>query len=260
MSELDSIWRALSDPTRRQVLDLLRDGPRTTGDLAASFPMSRFGVMKHLGILESAGLLTVKRKGRERWNYLNAVPIRQLYERWVGKYSELWSSTLVNLKELTETQQGESEMRNFEIVQSVEIRVPREKVWKALTTDIGRWWAFHLADEPSEVSLQPRLGGHFVERWGDGEGALWGVVTYLKAGDRLRLEGALGMTGPGHNRYTYDLEQTDTGTKVTVTHYCYGFTEPETEQMYKTGWEELFNTYLKGYLEDGATWEQLKKG
>jgi DNA-binding transcriptional ArsR family regulator len=102
----DFVWKALADPTRRRVLDLLKEGPRTTGDLCEQFDMSRFGVMKHLGILEAAELVTVRRKGRERWNYLNAVPIRRIYERWVSQYAEFWSASLISLKDTVEDPNG----------------------------------------------------------------------------------------------------------------------------------------------------------
>ena len=94
----DKVWKALADPTRRQLLDLLRDSPQTTGQLCDRFEMSRYGVMKHLGILEEAGLVIVRREGRKRYNYINAVPIRHIYERWVNKYSEVWASSLLSLK------------------------------------------------------------------------------------------------------------------------------------------------------------------
>ncbi|MBZ5521084.1 MAG: helix-turn-helix domain-containing protein [Acidobacteriia bacterium] len=78
----DAIWKALADPTRRAMLDVLREGPRTTGALCRRFRrLSRCGVMKHLGILEKAGLVVVRRKGRFRWNYFNSTPIRQIYDR-----------------------------------------------------------------------------------------------------------------------------------------------------------------------------------
>jgi DNA-binding transcriptional ArsR family regulator len=95
----ERVWKALSDPTRRKVLDLLRGGPRTTGDLAAGFPsLSRFAVMKHLAVLERARLILVERRGRERWNHLNPVPIRQIYERWISDYEGLWAGSLLKLK------------------------------------------------------------------------------------------------------------------------------------------------------------------
>ncbi len=105
--DLDPIWKALSDPTRRNLLDLLRDQPRTTGELCARFEMSRYGVMKHLGILEEAGLVLVRREGRKRFNYLNAVPIRAIYERWVSQYAEHWAASLLALKRHVEKDQPE---------------------------------------------------------------------------------------------------------------------------------------------------------
>ena len=95
---LDEVWKALADPTRRRLLDLLKDRPQTTGDLCARLDISRYGVMKHLGILEAAGLVIVRREGRTRYNYLNAVPIRRIYERWVSKYAGVWASSLLALK------------------------------------------------------------------------------------------------------------------------------------------------------------------
>jgi DNA-binding transcriptional ArsR family regulator len=101
--DLDHVWRALAEPTRRALLDMLRDQPATTGQLVERFPaLTRFAVMKHLNVLEDAGLLIVRRRGRERWNYINTVPIRQIYERWMGPYAEQWSSALLRLKEHAE--------------------------------------------------------------------------------------------------------------------------------------------------------------
>jgi len=98
--ELDAVWKALSDPTRRAILDLLRQGPRTTTELVEAFPrLSRFGVMKHIDVLRSADLIDTRDEGRQRVNSLNVVPIRQIYERWVGRFEELWSSHLLRIKE-----------------------------------------------------------------------------------------------------------------------------------------------------------------
>ncbi len=95
-SQHDHFWNALSDPTRRSILDLLGSEPRTTGDLAAAFPhLSRFAVMKHLGVLERAGLVLVRRSGRVRWNHLNAVPLREMYERWVSRLDDQWAESMV---------------------------------------------------------------------------------------------------------------------------------------------------------------------
>lgn len=98
--DLDQIWKALSDPTRRAILDLLRKGSGTTTEIVEAFPdMTRFAVMKHIEVLRNAGLINTRENGRQRINSLNVVPIRQIYERWVGPFAELWSSTLLRIKD-----------------------------------------------------------------------------------------------------------------------------------------------------------------
>ena len=96
----DAIWKALADPTRRAILDLLREGPRPTTVIVEAFPhLSRFGVMKHIEVLRVAGLINTREEGRQRINSLNAVPIRQIYERWMSRYSEYWSDHLLRIQE-----------------------------------------------------------------------------------------------------------------------------------------------------------------
>src|SRR5580658_4155441 len=96
---MDKVFKALADPTRRGLLDELfrRDGQTLTA-LEARIEMSRFGVMKHLGVLEEAGLVTTQKRGREKLHYLNTVPIRLVHDRWVSKYAEPWAATLSALK------------------------------------------------------------------------------------------------------------------------------------------------------------------
>ena len=98
--ELDAVWKALSDSTRRSILDFLRQGPRTTTEIVEAFPhLSRFGVMKHIEVLREANLIHTREESRQRINSLNVVPIRQIYERWVGRFEELWASHLLRVKE-----------------------------------------------------------------------------------------------------------------------------------------------------------------
>ena len=98
--DLDPVWKALSDPTRRAILDLLRNGPKTTTEIVDAFPkMTRHAVMKHIDVLRDVQLINTREEGRRRVNSLNAVPIRQIYERWMDPFTELWSSTLLRLKE-----------------------------------------------------------------------------------------------------------------------------------------------------------------
>ena len=97
---MDEVFKALADSTRRELLDRLRerDGQSLSG-LEEGLPMSRFGVMKHLRVLEEAGLLTTRKRGREKLHFLNPVPIRLIYDRWVSKYSDPWVSGLSGLKD-----------------------------------------------------------------------------------------------------------------------------------------------------------------
>jgi DNA-binding transcriptional ArsR family regulator len=105
----DRVFKALADPTRRFLLDMLftRDG-RTLTELESALEMTRFGVMKHLRILEDAGLITTRREGREKRHFLNPVPIRLIHDRWIDKYTERRVSALIDLKhELESTTQPE---------------------------------------------------------------------------------------------------------------------------------------------------------
>jgi DNA-binding transcriptional ArsR family regulator len=95
----DLIFRALADRRRREILDLIKDEPKTTGDLCAHFKeFDRCTVMQHLGVLERAGLVIIKREGRHRWNYLNSVPIREIYDRWINQYASPSVEILTKLK------------------------------------------------------------------------------------------------------------------------------------------------------------------
>ena len=97
--ELDRVWKALADPTRRAILDQLRDGARTTTEIVDRVPgLTRFGVMKHLSVLREAGLVQSREEGRSVFNTLNVVPIRWIYERWVSEYQDLWVRQLSSLK------------------------------------------------------------------------------------------------------------------------------------------------------------------
>jgi DNA-binding transcriptional ArsR family regulator len=106
--DLDPVWRALANPIRRSILDALRDGPLTTGTIAAlCSDLSRFAVMQHLGVLAEADLVVVRRAGRERYNYLNPVPIQRIHDRWVARYMQPWTEALVDLRDQLETEERE---------------------------------------------------------------------------------------------------------------------------------------------------------
>lgn len=261
-TEETRVWKALGDPTRRELLELLREGPMTTGVLCERFTMTRYGVMKHLDVLEAAGLLLVKREGRQRFNHLNAVPLQRLVRRFVRGFAEVNASRLLDLEQVlaadaeNKTQPESKTMSNdtnlsFHIVQEITYAASKEKVWAAVTRDISKWWGFHIGPNDSEITLDGRVGGVFIERWGDGEGELYGTVTHLRKGQKMTLEGAMGLRGPGVSKYSFELEDSDGATKLTLNHYCHGTRDADTEGSFREGWTELLTKNLKKWVEDG---------
>ncbi|MGO9931588.1 MAG: ArsR/SmtB family transcription factor [Steroidobacteraceae bacterium] len=96
----DLLFKGLADSRRRRILDLLKSGPRTTGELCKRFKgLDRCTVMQHIGVLERAGLIIVRREGRERWNYLNVTPFKEIYDRWISSYAGEAVELLSRLKQ-----------------------------------------------------------------------------------------------------------------------------------------------------------------
>src|SRR6266516_2477394 len=123
---MDAVFKALADPTRRSLLDeLFRQDGQTLEVLARRLPMTRFGVMKHLRVLEEAGLVSTRKRGREKLHFLSPVPIRLVHDRWVSKYAEPWAATLSGLKHRLE----EPMEKVFEIY----IKTTPERLWEAIT-------------------------------------------------------------------------------------------------------------------------------
>ena len=103
----DAVFKALGDARRRTILDLLKGGPKTTGALCDHFThLDRCTVMQHLGVLENAGLVIVKRRGRHRWNHLNPLPIKEIHDRWISRYAVGAVELLARLKRELEGEQG----------------------------------------------------------------------------------------------------------------------------------------------------------
>src|SRR5690242_17165478 len=124
--EMDPVFRALADPTRRSLLDeLFREDGQTQGALEARLPISRFGVAKHLKVLEDAGLVVTRRRGRQKLHFLNPVPIRLVHDRWVSKYAEPWVAGLSDPKHELE--------RTKEKVFEIYIRTTPERLREAIT-------------------------------------------------------------------------------------------------------------------------------
>jgi DNA-binding transcriptional ArsR family regulator len=174
----DRIWRAVADPTRRRLIELLRDGPQTTGALCRHFSTTRFAVMKHLAVLEQSGVIEIHRSGRARWNALNPGAIPTLEGSGGGAAPGA----------------GPARVRT-----SFETRVdaPPWRVFDALTVNVAAWWgAPHLgAADASNLVLEPQPGGRFVEEWGHRQGMLRATVTAIRQDERIELTGiVLGTT------------------------------------------------------------------
>ncbi len=262
---LNPVFRALADPTRRRILDLLHEEPRTTGELARAVPaLSRFAVMKHLAVLERARLVLVRREGRERWNHLNAIPLQQIYDRWLRPFEARWASSLTALGRLAEASAnhggakmpmtGSSTQRSMQIEQELTIHAPPAKVFAALTQEIGAWWGRPYVHDDGRVRalrLEPAVGGRFFEDWGDGDGALYAWVSAIRAPEELVLAGPFGMGGHCHSVVRFRLEAAGGATRLALSHRAVGELEEEHEARYRAGWEDLLGARLRAFLERG---------
>jgi len=154
----DQVFRALADPTRRKLLDRLfeRDG-RTLSDLESDAGMTRFGVMKHLRLLEEAGLVTTRRSGREKLHFLNVVPIRLIHDRWIDKYTESQAAALADLKTALEKTMPDTSTTTTVQVHRVWIRATAEAIWTAITDPA--WNGRYGYRVPAHFDLRP--GGSY---------------------------------------------------------------------------------------------------
>jgi DNA-binding transcriptional ArsR family regulator len=255
--ESDTVWRALASPHRRKLLDLLKDGPQTTGQLSKELPdLSRFAVMQHLGVPEEAELVLVRREGRSRFNYLNPVPIRQLYERWMRNHSSIAAETALHLKRYAEStkevdqKMDQGQYRLVEIEMEMQIAAPRERVFAALTAELGNWWP-HRYKDGSDVYCDPVIGGRIGERFKDGGGAVYGEIVYLDAPAKLACTGPSALQ-KGLSSFTTDtLEEVDGGTLLKRSFQIWGSVPNEIEDMYRKGTRQIMEDALKSYCERG---------
>lgn len=254
---LELVWKALSDPTRRHILDLLRKEARTTGELSAVFTdISRYAVMKHLNTLEEAGLIFIRRKGRERFNHLNVVPLQQIYERWLQPYEAEWAQSLLNLKNLSE---GDTQMTSptapsvtKKIEQEISVNAPVEQVYKNVL-DINSWWSHRQSQLSDSMRLEAKVGGRMWETFdGTEESAvLWATVTSIRTNDHIQLSGSIGMTGAIYgNVVICTIPQDDGSTKITLNHEYLGDLPEGWHEGWVSGWGHNLGA-LKTFSEDG---------
>ncbi|MGN6168502.1 MAG: metalloregulator ArsR/SmtB family transcription factor [Solirubrobacteraceae bacterium] len=246
------LWRALSDPTRRRILDLLRERPRITGEVASHFEISRIAVMRHLEVLSAASLVTSRKRGRERWHYLNSVPLERLHERWFEPHARGWASGLLGLQHTVETRVERMNRPDLgiDLALDIEIAGTPARVFSALTQDPGGWWGHPmLRTNAVGLTLEPTLGGMLLERWEEG-GAVMAWVTGWQEDRHLAL------TGPFHHVAvgvaTFDLVPIDAGTRLRFSFRAFGAIEPEVADAMQNGWNELLSKRLKALVESGT--------
>ncbi len=257
------IWKALADPSRRRMLDLLRRRAMTTGSLVEHFEMSRYGVMKHLEVLADAGLVLVRREGRERWNHLNAVPIQQIYRRWIQPFAAEPADGLLKLKNVVERNRGVDTMgemndrvfQALDIQQEIEINAPAAKVWSSLTTEIAAWWPkdFYVGPTPRRFVIEPRVGGRVYEDWGDDQGVLWATVLVYQKGELLQWAGDLSADfgGPARSITSFKLVSEEEKTRVMFRDCPYGALSEGTVKNLESGWSWLLQDCFKPFVEAG---------
>ena len=238
---MDEVFKALADPTRRALLDeLFREDGQTLNALEQRFPITRFGVMKHLKQLESAGLVVTRRRGREKLHFLNPVPIRLVHDRWVSKYAEPWVAALSDIKQRLETP--------MEKVYEIYIRTTPELLWHAITDpEIRRKYNFGAAPETDWTP-----GTHYVM-------AAPGAPGPLAEGDVLEVDPPRRLvhtmtalwdpdvTAEGASRVTWEIEQVGDSCRLLVTHDQ--LREGANDQLFG-GWPMILSG-LKTWLETG---------
>lgn len=238
---MELVFKALADPTRRELLDeLFRHDGQPLNALAQRFPITRIGVSKHLQLLEEAGLVVTKRRGREKLHFLNPVPIRLVHDRWVSKYTESWAAGLSDLKHELE----EAMEKVFEIY----IRTTPERLWEAITDpDIRARYHFG-----SRVESDWTPGSRFemVHPAADGplvEGENLEVDPPRRLVQSMRALWGENVVAEGTSRVTWEIEPVGDSCRLTVTHDQ--LRHDASEELYG-GWPMILSG-LKTWLESG---------
>jgi uncharacterized protein YndB with AHSA1/START domain len=241
LAGVDEVFKALADPTRRRLLDeLFREDGQTLSALEERLPMTRFGVMKHLKLLEQAGLVVTRRRGREKLHFLNPVPIRLVHDRWVSKFAEPWAAALSDLK--TEME------RSMEKVFEIYIRTTPERLWEAITDpEIRSKYQFGMRQ------VSDFTPGSRYEMTAPGAPGLLGEGVNLEVDPPRRLVQSMvalwsdDVQAEGTSRVTWEIEPVGDSCRLLVTHDQ--MREGANNQIYG-GWPMILSG-LKTWLESG---------
>lgn len=265
--DTSKVWKALSDPTRRKLLDLVREAPQTTGDLVDHFDdIGRCAVMKHLGILEKANLIITKREGKFRWNHINAIPIQEIYERWVRKYEAQWATNLLQLKKLAEHKSvlnqpidkvimEQQPICTVKIHLEIPIKATIEKVWDCLIKDVNLWWRkdFYTSSKTRRFIIEAKVGGRMYEDYGNEEGLLWANVIGIDSPNSIEFKGHLTpqFGGPAISFIKLSLKADGEGTVLTLSDTVLGEVSEKNKKELTAGWKLIYEDGFKNYVEKG---------
>jgi uncharacterized protein YndB with AHSA1/START domain/DNA-binding transcriptional ArsR family regulator len=248
---MDDVFKALSDSHRRTILDLLRekDG-RNLSDLEEHFPeMTRFGVMKHLKILECALLIVTKKDGRFKYHYLNPMPIQDIADRWISSFAKPWTQTISNLKNQLERTNAMTTKPKHVYVSI--IKTTPQKLWQALTD--GKITPAYYYGSTFEGEV--KAGSEYRYVAPDGGQILSGKIIEVNAPHKLvatfKGEWMPGMENDAPTRVTYEIQQQGDCCRLTLTHDEF---EGETATYQNTGggWPGILSG-LKTLLETGQS-------
>ncbi len=254
--DTDPVWRALASPHRRTLLDLLRNGPKTTGELSREMSaLSRFAVMQHLSVLEEAKLVLFRKEGRKRLNFANPVPLREIYERWVNPPASSAAEMDLHLRRYAEKKDEEKQalseipFRLVKIETETKINAPREKVYAAFFEEYDNWWP-HRYKPDSICSSEEKPGGFMFEHFSNGGGAITGTVLYVDRPNKFIGSGPSSLLR-GINSYSESTFADDGsgGTIMKRSMELWGNLSEEMEKMFREGSIQFLESSLRGYLE-----------
>ncbi|HEY2335184.1 MAG TPA: SRPBCC domain-containing protein [Solirubrobacterales bacterium] len=241
---MDEVFKALADRTRRSLLDELfkRDG-QTLSALEARLPMTRFGVMKHLRVLEEAGLIATRRRGREKLHFLNPVPIRLVHDRWVSKYAEPWAAALTGLKH-------ELEEKTMEKVFEIYIKTTPERLWEAIVdAEMRQKYSFGVGVDSDWAPGSRYEASHRQAGIAISEGENLEVDPPRRLVQSFTALWSDQVKSEGTSRVTWEIEQVEDSCRLTVVHDQ--LREGANSELYG-GWPMILSG-LKTLLETGET-------
>jgi uncharacterized protein YndB with AHSA1/START domain len=239
---MDDVFRALADPTRRSLLDeLFKQDGQSLSALEQRLPMTRFGVMKHLRLLEEAGLVTTRRRGREKLHFLNPVPIRLVHDRWVSKYAEPWAAALSGLKSTLEED-------GMEKVFEIYIKTTPERLWEAITdSELRRTYNFGVGITSDWTAGSSYEAVHPGARVSIAEGENLEVDAPHRLVQSFNALWSDDVKAEGTSRVTWEIEPVGDSCRLTVTHDQ--LRDGANDEVYG-GWPQILSG-LKTLLETG---------